>query len=201
MHHAWFARSKQMLYNLCHYLHIYVFVPRMLYLLWKEPPSWITVFCYNWYIYQIFPLLHFTSPLRKQAAYRGKQRLLVLSEGLGIADKGPCPRVLLSLAADLNWEPYSWESMILSTVPWQLPVQRGLGQNFGSGIFGTTECVSEIHDDINRTLGYQVKICHFVHLFILFFRAVSGFKSAKYLCRMHNKIFKSSYCVINCIQV
>ena len=35
------------------------------------------------------------------------------------------------------------------------------------------------------TLGFRVKLCHFVQLFILFFRAVSGSKSAKYLCRIH----------------
>ena len=34
------------------------------------------------------------------------------------------------------------------------------------------------YDDINRTLGYQVNICHFVQLFILF-RAVSRFKKYK----------------------
>ena len=34
-------------------------------------------------------------------------------------------------------------------------------------------------DGINRTLGYQVKLCHFVWLFILFFRTVYGFKKCK----------------------
>ena len=32
------------------------------------------------------------------------------------------------------------------------------------------------YDDINHTRGYQVKICHFVQVCILFFRAVFGFK-------------------------
>ena len=32
------------------------------------------------------------------------------------------------------------------------------------------------YDDINRTPGYQIKIHHFVQLFISFFSAVFGFK-------------------------
>ena len=35
------------------------------------------------------------------------------------------------------------------------------------------------YDDINRNPGYQVKIRHFVELFILFFGAVFGFKKCK----------------------
>ena len=35
------------------------------------------------------------------------------------------------------------------------------------------------NDGINRTPGYQVKIRHFVQLFILFFGAVFGFKMCK----------------------
>ena len=54
-------------------------------------------------------------------------------------------------------------------------------------------------DNINHTPGYQVKIRHFVYLFILIFRAVFGFKSAKYLCRMHNKMLKKLFLCINCI--
>ena len=59
--------------------------------------------------------------------------------------------------------------------------------------------LSEEYDDINRTPGYQVKIHHFVQLFIVFFRAVSRLKSAKYICRMHNKCSKALILCINCI--
>ena len=38
---------------------------------------------------------------------------------------------------------------------------------------------SLIYDDINCTPVYQVKIRHFVQLFILFFGAVFGFKMCK----------------------
>ena len=53
----------------------------------------------------------------------------------------------------------------------------------------------DTYDDINHTPGYQVKIRNFVQLFILFFGTVFWFINAKYLCRMHNKMFKSSYSV------
>ena len=59
----------------------------------------------------------------------------------------------------------------------------------------TVENIYSPNNDINRTLGYHVKAAILFNYFILFFRAVSGLKSAKYLCRMHKKIFKSSYCV------
>ena len=49
-------------------------------------------------------------------------------------------------------------------------------------------------DDINRTPRYQVKIHHFVQLFY-FSGLYLGLKSAKYLCRMNNKMSKSSYSV------
>ena len=52
---------------------------------------------------------------------------------------------------------------------------------------------------INRTLGYQVKIRHFVQLFILFFRAVSGFEKCKISLKNAQKnVQKLSLC-INCV--
>ena len=55
---------------------------------------------------------------------------------------------------------------------------------------------NSIFDDINRSLGYQVKIRHFVQLFILFFRAVSRFK--KYIF-VECMIKCSKALCINCI--
>ena len=52
---------------------------------------------------------------------------------------------------------------------------------------------------INRTLRYQVKIRHFVQLFILFFRAVSGFEKCKISLKNAQKnVQKLSLC-INCV--
>ena len=48
-----------------------------------------------------------------------------------------------------------------------------------------------------RTIKWHKLYLLFCSIVILFFQGCirSSLKSAKYLCRMHNKIFKSSYCV------
>ena len=61
--------------------------------------------------------------------------------------------------------------------------------------YSRVDIISYENDDINHTLGYQVKICHFVQLFILFSRVVSRFKNCKISCKMHNKMLESAYCV------
>ena len=58
------------------------------------------------------------------------------------------------------------------------------------------ECPSGFQLTIQCTMQYPripSKNLPFCSIFILFFRAVSGFKSPKYFCRMRNKMFKSSY--------
>ena len=40
----------------------------------------------------------------------------------------PCPRPFLLLPADLNWGPQNWESVVLSSEPWQLLKESRLKQ-------------------------------------------------------------------------
>ena len=48
-----------------------------------------------------------------------------------------------------------------------------------------------IYDDISRTPGYAILFNYLFYFSGLYL----GLKCAKYLCKMHNKMFKSSYSV------
>ena len=128
------------------------------------------------------------SRTRIRMSWQGKNRKVLISQ-LERADK---ERYFFKEYKNPHFQPEQADNLYFKK-NWKKKENRKKNRQF-------VKCIQRMkasYDDINRTPGYQVKIRHFVQLFILFFGGglYLGLKSAKYLCRMHNKMFKSSYTV------